>query len=120
MQAQARNSIDGLVQAIPRRLTISHFLWACALMPIFILPPLASLAYAVMLMRDRGVPTGVNTEWLAIISLVNIALSLLLLYKLHFSPADVVGFLADFVRSLLRVFFHFNSGQPPEPRLIPT
>jgi hypothetical protein len=122
--AKVRSSIRAYVaarmQALPRRLTINHFLWLCAVMPVFVLPPLASLAFAVVSLKKKGnTAPGLDSEWLAIVSLLNVVLSLLLLYKLHFSPVEVAAFFRDLVESLLRSIFHVVPGNPPKPRVIP-
>jgi hypothetical protein len=75
-------------------------------------------------MQDNGqTPPGgaspINGEWLAIVSLLNIVLSLLLLYKLHFSPYEVAAFVRDSFYWLLRSIFHIVPGTPPSPRVIP-
>jgi hypothetical protein len=105
---------------LPRRLTINHFLWLCAVMPVAILPPLASLIFAAVSIRQRDNATpGINAEWLAIVSFLNIVLSLLLLYKLHFSPYEIVGFIRDFFYWLVRSIFHVVPGGQSSPRVIP-
>jgi hypothetical protein len=118
--ASAQSYASETLAAIPRRLTINHFLWACALMPVFVLPPLASLTFAVVSMRQKGNgAASINSEWLALVSLLNIVLSLTLLYKLHFSPYEVAGFFAELLRGGLRSLFHFVPGAPQHPRVIP-
>jgi len=121
MSATAQAYASQKLDALPRRITINHFLWACALMPVFVLPPAVSLAYALSSMRRPADSTKTNCEWLAIISILNIALSLLLLYRLHFSPVEVALFIGGFVRALFRDVLHLlpGQGQPPQPRLIP-
>lgn len=104
VHAYASHKLEGL----PRRITAAHFLWACALMPVFVLPPMVSLAFAILSMRQKSeAPGHVNAEWLGIISLLNIGLSLLLLYKLHFSPQEIAAYFGDVFHSLLRSIFQF-------------
>ena len=107
-------------EALPRRITAGHFLWACALMPVFVLPPVVSLVLAILSMRQKSdAPAHVNVEWLAIISLLNIGLSLLLLYKLHFSPQEIAVYFTDLFRSFLQSIFHFIPTPQRGPRVIP-
>jgi uncharacterized C2H2 Zn-finger protein len=119
--SSAHGYVTGTLGAIPRRLTINHYLWACALMPVFVLPPLASLSFAIFSLRQRGTGAApINGEWLAIVSLLNIVLCLLLLYKLHFSPYEIAAFVRDSFYWLLRTIFHVvPGGGQPSPRVIP-
>jgi hypothetical protein len=106
--------------ALPRRLTINHFLWLCAVMPVFVVPPIASLIFGIASMcREKNVPPNIHAEWLAIISFLNIVLSLLLLYKLHFSPYEVMAFIRDTLHWLLGSIFHFAPAGHQAPRVVP-
>jgi uncharacterized membrane protein YvbJ len=109
------NFIEKKIAAIPRRLQRHHFLWACALVPLFILPPLAALTYAIVAMRRQTVTKDVNYEWIAIIATLNILLSAMILYKLHIIIDEIYGSIPDLIRVLLRRLFPFeiNPIQPP-------
>jgi hypothetical protein len=84
-----RSFVDERMRALPRHLGLAHVLWACALMPMFILPPLVSLAYALRTMRGSR-PAVVNTEWLAIISILNIVLAVAIWIKFHGVASDII------------------------------
>lgn len=99
----------------------AHFLWVCAFVPIVIAPPLVSLVVAIAAMRRRSgnVPLA-DYEWIAIISAVNIVLSGLILYKFHFSPAELSGHFLDFAKDWLAKFWNMVPRlQPSSPRVIP-
>jgi hypothetical protein len=122
LTAGARSYTTDWLTTLPRRLSIHHFLWLCAVMPVVVLPPLASLGFALLSMRHRdNTAPGINAEWLAIISFLNIVLSLLLLYKLHFSPYEVAAFIRDIVHSLLGSILRVvpDGGGYQSPRVIP-
>ena len=104
------------------RVTPHHFLWACALMPLFILPPLASLVLAVAGIRKSGASTPSAYEWIAIISALNLVVSGLILYKFHFSPAELIAALGYLLKTILRAIFDFIPSPiptTPTPRVIP-
>lgn len=118
--SSARSFTADRLHALPRRLTINHFLWLCAVMPVVVVPPVASLIFAILSMRQReNAAPGISTEWLGIVSFLNIVLSLLLLYKLHFSPFEIAGFVRDSFYWLMRSIFHVVPGVHQSPRVIP-
>jgi hypothetical protein len=81
---------------VPRRLKTHHLLWLCALIPLAIIPPLLSLAASVALMGRRSQRAGEdNLEWIATVSMLNILLSGLILYRFHFSPSELFAYLAN-------------------------
>lgn len=100
----------------------AQFLWVAAVIPIVLAPPLVSLAISIASMR-RSAPTAApaaNYEWIAIISLLNIILSGIVLYKFHFAPAEVLAYALDLLRSWLGKVGHIIPGHaPPPPRLVP-
>jgi len=98
-----------------------QFLWVAAFTPIVIAPPLVSLAIAIGSMRrgERSAATA-NYEWIAIISLLNIILSGIVLYKFHFSPTELLGYALDLLRSWLGKIVPMLPGQgPAPPRIVP-
>lgn len=89
-------------------------------MPVFVVPPLASLIFAILSMRQKeNTAVSIQSDWLAIISLLNIVLSLLLLYRLHFSPHEVVAFVRDLVNWALGSILHVIPGGHKVPGVIP-
>src|SRR3954470_19401280 len=123
LQTKGRALFDARIASIPQRMRPHHFLWACAFMPVVVLPPLFSLVSSVLSMRRSQAASGQDAsyEWIAVISALNIIVSVLILYKFHFSPAELAAFLTDLIRSALRTLFHFvpAPSAPPSPRLIP-
>lgn|GEM_PF-4537327 len=85
------------------------------------LPPLFALTYAIMAMRKKTQPSiDVNFEWIGIVAFVNIIVSALILYKLHFIAQDLITQWPDMVRSLFPRWFFFESPQPrPSVKTIP-
>lgn len=120
MKLKAKNLIDTRLAALPA-FGPAHFLWVGAIIPIVIAPPLVSLVIAIGSMRRRGGPApSVNFEWIAIVSAINIVLSGLILYKFHFSPAELSGYFGDFARDWLGRFWDSWPGaRPAAPRVIP-
>jgi len=120
IQGRARHFYEGRIAPLPQRVRPHHFLWACALMPVFMLPPLVALVAAIGGMRKPG-PAVTNFEWIAIIAAVNLILSGLLLYKFHFSPAEISAFLHDVLRALIATIARYLPGHvaPPQPRMLP-
>ena len=88
-------------------------------MPVFLLPPIVSLGYAIVSMRRAGGGQPAGLEWLAIVSLINIIVSALILYKFHFSPNELALYFADHLRALLRALWPFVPSQPGTPKLTP-
>lgn len=98
----------------------AHFLWIAAFIPVVIAPPLVSFAISIVSMRRREHAAGsVNYEWIAIVSVINLVISALILYRFHFSPAEVHGFFLDLLRSFLQKITPAIPGQPPPPRIVP-
>lgn len=79
---------------MPRRLQTHHLLWLCALVPLAIVPPLLSLVASIALMGRSGQRAD-DLEWITTVSTLNILLSALVLYRFHFSPGELLGFLAN-------------------------
>jgi hypothetical protein len=80
-------------------------LWACALMPLFVVPPLVSLVYALTAMRRRKKsPFHINEEWLAIVSALNIVISVVAWMKFNAVAADLALAFTARVQSLLSVY----------------
>lgn len=123
LQSKGRALFDARIASIPQRLRPHHFLWACALMPVVMLPPLFSLMSAFVSMRrsQDGAGQDVSYEWIALISVLNIILSALILYKFHFSPAELASAIGGLIRSGLQTLFNFipHPASPTSPRLIP-
>jgi hypothetical protein len=120
LQGRARQILDTRLAPLPQRFRPHHFLWACAVMPIFMLPPLVSLFVALSSMRRAsGNGAAVNFEWIAIVSAINLILSGLLLYKFHFSPPELLSYLHELIAALLRSGTHYLPGQPPPAHLTP-
>ena len=116
VQLRIRGFVDGHLAAFPKRIRPHHFLWACAIMPVFILPPLVSLVAAIRSLRRSGDALAeVNFEWIAIISALNIILSGIILYKFHFSPVEIATSLGDFFRSLVDPALRFSPLQKTQP-----
>jgi hypothetical protein len=100
IQMRARQLFDDKINSfIPRRLAPHHFLWICAIMPFAVVPPFISFAWAIVSMRRRreGERSEEATEWIAIISLLNIILSVAFLYKFHFSPSELIAYVKDYL-----------------------
>lgn len=88
-------------------------------MPVFIIPPLVSLTASVVAMRKSD-NHAYSYEWIAIISLINLILSGLILYRFHFSPQELLAAISSVMRDGLRTIFFFLPDQPPSsPRLTP-
>ena len=122
MRSRARSFLELCRHSIPT-VKPHHFLWACALMPLFILPPLFSLVLSVVAMRAPKESSMHSTqEWIAIVSLVNMVLSGLMLYKFHFSPAEILGALVSLLSAIARGLLNLVpiGGTPaPGPRITP-
>lgn len=106
---------------LPRRLGAHHFLWACAVIPFFLLPPLVSLIYAVGAMR-RGAAQRISAdfEWIAVISAINLVVSSLVLYKYYFVLNDLLLQGPEMLRAFVRRWFFFMQPQQPTmPKPIP-
>ena len=70
--------------------------------------------------RRSGEVTKTNFEWIAIISVINIIVSGLILYKYHFSPAELSSHFADLVNIWLgKLWTILPESKPPSPRIIP-
>ena len=100
----------------------AQFLWIAAVIPVVLAPPLVSLAISVASMRrSERAADPVNYEWIAIVSVLNIILSAIVLYKFHFAPAEVLAYALDLLRSWFGKVVYIIPGQapPPPPRLVP-
>jgi hypothetical protein len=108
---------DGLAR-VPRRLQTHHFLWLCALTPLVIVPPIVSLVSSIALMgRTDQRQRNPDLEWIATISMLNLMLSGLVLYRFHFSATE---FLTYGYRSLWDLLHGVMPHVPkPTPNLIP-
>jgi hypothetical protein len=106
---------------LPQRFEAHHFLWACAVIPFFLIPPLISLIYAIRAMRQSATQqVSANFEWIAIVSAINLVVSALVLYKFYFPINEFLLQLPDAVRaSLRRLFFFVPQPQQPGPKLTP-
>jgi hypothetical protein len=118
-QGKARTFFEDRFASLPRRLTPYHFLWACACMPVFLLPPLVSFVFAIVSMRRAGGGQPAGLEWLAIVALINIIISAIILYKFHFSPNELAVYFADHLRALLRSLLPFTPSPSGAPKLTP-
>jgi hypothetical protein len=120
IKARTGNFIEGRLALLPRRFRPYHFLWACALMPVFVLPPAVSLSIALMSMRKTARDTApVNFEWIAIVSALNLILTGLILYKFHFSPGEVIAYGGDVLRAMAHSLYQWLSVPRQPARLIP-
>lgn len=119
----ARAFVAGQSAKLPQRIQAYHFLWACALIPLFVLPPLVSLGYSVRAMRRAGGGRfDANFEWIAIISAINIVVSVLVLYKLHLVISDLTAHGEGLLRALIKRWFDlFAPSNKPDlfPKLTP-
>jgi len=99
----------------------TQFLWVAAFTPIVMAPPIVSLVLSVGSMRraDRTARSA-NYEWIAIISLLNIILSGIVLYKFHFSPAELLDYALNLARSWIGHILPALPGHgPAPPRIVP-
>ncbi len=114
--ARARQRVHGIAMLgaarVPRRLQTHHLLWLCALIPLAIVPPVLSLVASIALMGRGGQRTS-DLEWIATVSMLNILLSGLILYRFHFSPGELFAYLAN---GLLGQLWELV---PPAPRRPP-
>jgi hypothetical protein len=98
-----------------RRALVEHmdgrrFLWACAVVPMFIVPPLVSLSYSIASMRrssDVGQRHGY--EWMLLISAINIILSVLILVKFREIALDQIAHLFQAIEADV-----FRRRRPPD------
>ena len=120
VKSHVKRHIDTRLAALPA-FGPAHFLWICAVIPVVIVPPLVSLVVAIASMRQRsGKFSAVDFEWIAIISAINIVVSGLILYKFHFSPAELFAYFGSFAKEWLARFWTILPGShPPSPRIIP-
>jgi hypothetical protein len=120
-KGRIQRGLDDIRMKAPHRFQKHHFLWACAVIPFFMLPPVFALIYAIMAMRKKTRPSiDANFEWIAIIAFVNIIVSALILYKVHFIAQDLITQWPDMVRSLLPRWFSFEAPQPrPSMKTLP-
>ena len=119
-KTRGRNFIDVKIQSLGRELRPHHFLWACAVVPFFILPPLVSLIFAIGSLRRTNAAERIGgLEWMAVIAAINIVLSVLVLAKFHFSLQDLAAFVGDIIRSVFSAFMRLPNPPPAGPKLTP-
>jgi hypothetical protein len=109
-RSEFQNFIDQKLALLPAHFEARHFLWACAVVPLFLVPPLFSLIYSIRAMQARQTQNAsADFEWISIISALNLVVSLLLLYKLHLFVDDLwiqsQENFGSFVRNLFQLFF---------------
>jgi hypothetical protein len=98
IQMRARQLFEDKIDSfIPRRLAPHHFLWVRAIMPLVVVPLFVSFACAVVSMRRESGRSQEATERIAIISLLNIILSVAFFYKVHFSPSELIAYVKDYL-----------------------
>lgn len=120
VQLRARQLFIERVTYLPRRLQPHHFLWVCAIIPVVIVPPLVSLILAIGGMRrSNSKSSDVNFEWIAIVSMLNVILSALFLYRFHFSPTEIMAYLADILLSFIREVAPYTPIREPPAKLTP-
>lgn len=119
IKGRARSLLDQRLPVLPP-IGPYHFLWACAFMPIVLLPPIVSFSVSISSMRklDRGADAA-NFEWIAIISVINLVISAIILYKFHFSPAELTTYILSFVKYIIHSVSSFLPLQRSSPRLVP-
>lgn len=121
--ARARSTVKSVIDRQVSRfrpLQTTHFLWIAAFVPIVIVPPLISLGIALVSMRRADRPSErSNYEWIAIISVLNLLMSTLILYKFHFSLDELHGLLLGMIRSFIERIAPLMPGAPSSPRVIP-
>jgi hypothetical protein len=114
--SKAKIGLTGYAQQkwllLPQRFQGRHFLWLCAVIPLFILPPVFALVYSVVAMRKQQTPLSADFEWIAILSAVNIIVSAMVLYKLHFAANDLISSFSEMLQSALRRWFLFEAPRP--------
>jgi hypothetical protein len=98
---RAKLFFETRIVPLPQSFRPHHFLWACAIMPIFMLPPLVSLVSSIATLRrlQRNAEFH-DYEWIAIVSAINLILSGMLLYKFHVSMADIISRIEYYVWAL--------------------
>ncbi|MBM3529343.1 MAG: hypothetical protein FJX62_14730 [Alphaproteobacteria bacterium] len=117
---RVRVFLDETLAKLPARIRPHHFLWICAFVPIFLLPPFVSLAAAIAEMRRTNVGANSSYEWIALVSALNIILSGLFLYKYHFSPSEIAAIAIGFLRSAVNILLQMLPiPQSPPAKIIP-
>jgi hypothetical protein len=118
---RAKAFLNAQFMALPQSFFPHYFLWLCAIAPFLLLPPLVSLVISVVSMRRSSEHSGMNdVEWIAVVSAINIILSLLILYKFHFSVAEFVSYLGSRLRMIFSVTPPFPlDGHHPSIRATP-
>ena len=119
MKSRARLLLDERLPSFPQ-IRPYHFLWACAFIPIVLLPPIVSLSVSLSSMRKLNRGTELATiEWIAMVSAINITISGIVLYKFHFSPTELAAQLFSFVKYITHFLSTFLPIQRSAPRLTP-
>lgn len=119
IQGKAKSFLAARLAALPQRFRPHHFLWACAVMPLFIVPPLVSLVSSIASLRRPERNAAANDyEWIAIVSAINVILSGLVLYKFHFSVADVIDHIGDYLSAILHPVLPFIPDHTTRPTSI--
>ncbi|MEJ2625737.1 MAG: hypothetical protein P8Z80_14705 [Pseudolabrys sp.] len=117
-QLRARSFFDSKRLRLPS-ITGHHFLWACAVMPFFVLPPLVAVVSATIGLRRSGrIEDRSANEWIVIIALINIILSALILYRFHFSPVQLIEWLAAGANGAVAAIHQFLGGNAVDPRVL--
>jgi hypothetical protein len=121
LQMRGRQALnEKILSRFPKRLSPHHLLWACAFMPLFVVPPLISLAYSIRAMRRPGSDQmGVRFDWIAIISLLNVILSCAAWYKLHLSPFEIIAYVKQTISVFFDGLFQLPPAKEPPSRMIP-
>jgi hypothetical protein len=117
---RVRSFLDRQIFNARLQFRLHHFLWLCAVVPLVFLPPLFALGYSfISIRRDVETDKGAAYEWIAILSAINLIISVLVLYQFKFSPNDLAAYVADSFDHLRYQFFPFRPPQPSPPRLTP-
>jgi hypothetical protein len=69
--------------------------------------------------RSNSKSSDVNFEWIAIVSMLNVILSALFLYRFHFSPTEIMAYLADILLSFIREVAPYTPIREPPAKLTP-
>jgi hypothetical protein len=120
IRTEARNRFSQRLARLPKRIELHHLVWLCALMPIFVLPPVFSFFYAVIMMRrDRNSADAPAWDWLAILSAVNVVISLALWVKFHFAGTEMLAALLQYLKSLTEMPLWWRMPERPLGKIIP-
>lgn len=120
IQLKVKTFINSQFAILPRTLLPHYFLWLCAVTPLLVLPAMMSLLVAIRsLRRTNGGAEANGLEWLAVISAINVVLSSLVIYKLHFSIVDFLSHLGSDLRAMFNYHFLLPPGQEHSIRPTP-